>query len=97
MSKKYEIMYILKPELEGDALKNENAALQKIITDNGGKVIDVNEWGLRDLAYAIKKETKGYYVVMKLEVSDTKANAEFDRLTRNNPNVLRYLITVAED
>jgi small subunit ribosomal protein S6 len=39
---------------------------RRLITDNGGKVIDVNEWGLRDLAYAIKKETKGYYVVHEI-------------------------------
>jgi small subunit ribosomal protein S6 len=96
MTKKYEIMYILKSELAADAIKAENASLQKLITDNGGKVIDVNEWGLRDLAYAIKKEVKGYYVVLKLEVSDQKAIDEFNRLTRNNENVLRYLITVAE-
>ena len=96
MSKKYEIMYILRPSMDADALKAENANLQKLLTDNGGKVADVNEWGLRDLAYQIKKESKGYYVVLKVEVNDDKAINEFDRLTRNNQNVLRYLITVAE-
>ncbi len=96
MSKKYEIMYILRPELDEAGVKTANADLQKLLTDNGGKVSDVNEWGLRDLAYAIKKETKGYYVVLKVEVEEQKAIAEFDRLTRNNANVLRYLITVAE-
>lgn len=94
--KKYELMYILRPELDEAGVKNANADLQKLLTDNGAKVIDVNEWGLRDLAYAIKKETKGYYVVLKFEVSDNKAIDEFNRLTRNNSNVLRYLITVAE-
>lgn len=96
MLKKYEIMYILKPELSADAIKAANADLQKLLTDNGAKVVDVNEWGLRDLAYAIAKEVKGYYVVLKIEVSDNKAIDEFNRLTRNNTNVLRYLITVSE-
>jgi small subunit ribosomal protein S6 len=96
MSKQYEIMYILRPELTADAIKTENAGLQKLLTDNGAKVVDVNEWGLRDLAYQIKKESKGYYVVLKIEVNDGKAAEEFDRLTKNNLNVLRYLITVAE-
>jgi len=96
MSKKYEIMYILKPELSADAVKAASADLQKLLTDNGAKIVDVNEWGLRDLAYAIEKENKGYYVVLKFEVSDNKAIDEFNRLTRNNTNVLRYLITVSE-
>ena len=96
MNKKYELMYILRPELDADGVKNENANLQKILVDNGGKVLDVNEWGLRDLAYKIKKETKGYYVVLKFEVSDNKAINEFNRLTRNNANVLRYLIVVTD-
>lgn len=96
MSKKYEIMYILRPSLDADGVKNANAALQKLLTDNGAKIADANEWGLRDLSYQIKKESKGYYVVLKIEVSDNKAIDEFNRLTRNNDAVLRYLITVAE-
>lgn len=96
MSKKYEIMYIIRPELDEAGVKSANADIQKLLTDNGGKVTDVNEWGLRDLAYAIKKETKGYYVVLKVEIEEHKTIVEFERLTRNNANVLRYLITDAE-
>ena len=94
--KKYEIMYILKPSLDADGTKSAIASLQSILEDNGAKVVDVNEWGLRTLAYEIKKEKKGYYVVVKLEANDTKAINEFDRLARNDNNVLRYLITVSE-
>ena len=94
--KKYEIMYILKPELDADQIKAANATLQKILESNGAKVEDINEWGLRDLAYEIKKERKGYYVVVKLSAPDTKAIDEFNRLVRIDANVLRYLITTAE-
>ena len=94
--KKYEIMYILKPELDAEATKAEIASLQNILEANGSKLVDVNEWGLRALAYEIKKEKKGYYVVVKLEAEDTKGINEFDRLARNDLNVLRYLITVSE-
>ena len=94
--KKYEIMYILKPELDAEATKAEIASLQNILETNGSKVVDVNEWGLRTLAYEIKKEKKGYYVVVKLEAEDTKGINEFDRLARNDLNVLRYLNTVSE-
>lgn len=92
--KNYELMYILMPDLAEDAIKAENAALQKIITDNGGKITGVNEWGMKDLAYAIKKQTKGYYVVVNF-TADNKALSEFERLTSLDAKVMRFLVTVA--
>lgn len=94
--KKYEIMYILKSSLDDAARKAQIEKLHGIITKNGGKVNNVNEWGLRDLAYPIKKEIKGYYVVIKIE-ADNVALKEFDRLTRFDVNVLRTLVTVDQD
>ena len=94
--KKYEIMYILKSSLDDAARKAQIEKLHGIITKNGGKVNNVNEWGLRDLAYPIKKEINGYYVVIKIEAENV-ALKEFDRLTRIDNNVLRTLITVDQD
>ena len=93
--RKYEIMYILKADLDEEARKAENEKLAKIITDNGGTVTKTDETslGLRDLAYPIKKETKGYYVVLKVTMDNVAFN-EFNRLVRINGNVLRHLITV---
>lgn len=91
--KKYEIMYILKAGLDDAARKAEVDKLHGAITSKGGKVLDVNEWGLREFAYPIKKETKGYYVVIKIE-ADSVALNEFDRITRFDNNVLRTLVTV---
>ncbi len=91
--KKYEIMYILKSTLEEADRKAEVEKLAKLLTNNGAKVTKTNEWGMRDLAYEIKKEKKGYYVVLKVE-AETAALKEFDRLTKIDSNVLRYLITV---
>lgn len=94
--KKYEIMYILKANLEEGARKEVMEKLHAILTNNGGKVANVNEWGLRDLAYPIKKESKGYYVVIKVEC-EPNATKEFDRKTKINSNVLRYLVTVDQE
>lgn len=91
--KKYEIMYILKASLDDAARKAEVDKLHGIITSNGGKIADVSEWGLREFAYPIKKETKGYYVVIKIEADNVALN-EFDRITRFDNNVLRTLVTV---
>ena len=91
--KKYEIMYILRSTLEENDRKAQVEKLAKLLTSNGAKVSKTDEWGLKDLAYEIKKEKKGYYVVLKVE-AEPAALKEFDRLTKIDNNVLRYLITV---
>lgn len=94
--KKYEVMYILKADLEEEARKAEIEKLHTILTSSGGKVTNVNEWGLRNFAYPINDMLKGYYVVIKV-VTDEVALKEFVRLAKINPNVIRHLITVDKD
>ena len=92
--RKYEIMYILKADLDDAARKEVMDKLAAIITGNGGSVENTDEsMGLRDLAYPIKDETKGYYVVLKVTMDNAAIN-EFNRLVHINPNVLRHLIVV---
>lgn len=87
---KYEIMFIVKPDVEDEARNALIDGFKKILTTDEGTVDNVNEWGLRDLAYEIKDYAKGYYVV--LDATTTPANiAEFERLSRINANVLRHL------
>ena len=92
--RKYEIMYILRADLDEATRKEVMDKLAKIITDNGGKVENTDEsMGLRDLAYEIKDQAKGYYVVLKVEMDNTTIY-EFNRKVRHNPSVLRHLIVV---
>lgn len=93
----YEVMYILKADLDEAARKEVIAKVNAIIADNGGKILNINEtMGLRELAYPIKDQVKGYYVVVKIS-ADIKATNEFNRLVKINPNVLRHLIVVAHE
>lgn len=93
--KKYELMYILKGGLEEEARKAEIERLNKLLEDFGAKITKTDEsLGLRELAYPIKDEVKGYYVVLKLEMEDLKAKNEFDRLSKINSNVIRYIFLV---
>jgi small subunit ribosomal protein S6 len=94
--KKYEIMYILKADLEETARKDEISKLQGILESNKAKVTNVNEWGVKDFAYEIKGARKGYYVVLKVS-ADTEALKEFSRLAKLDQNVIRHLITVDQD
>ncbi len=94
--KKYELLYIIKGSLDETAKKAEVEKTNKLLTDLGAKITKSDEaiLGLRDLAYPIKGEKKGYYVDLKLELNDMKAITEFDRLTKINSNIIRYLFTV---
>lgn len=94
--RKYEIMYILRADLDEAARKDVMDKLEAILTSNGGKVEKTDEsMGLCDLAYPIKDETKGYYVVLKVEMGNEAIN-EFNRLVRINPSVLRHLVVVEQ-
>ncbi len=93
--KKYEIMYILRADLDEAARKEEIEKLAKIIESENAKVTSTKEWGARDLAYPINDEKKGYYVILK--VNAEKALSEFPRIAKLDKAVLRHLITVDED
>ncbi len=89
-------MYILKADLDEASRKEVMDKLAKLITDNGGSVEKTDEsMGLRELAYPIKEQSKGYYVVLKVSM-DNVALYEFNRKVRHNPNVLRHLIVVEQ-
>ena len=94
--KKYELMYIVKDGLDEEARKAEIEKLHGILTSNGATLGAVKEWGLRNFAYPINKQIKGYYVVVKLTANDAALN-EFSRLAKINPNVVRHLFTVDQE
>jgi small subunit ribosomal protein S6 len=89
--RKYEIMYILNANLEEAARQQTIDTLHAVITDNGGTLDKVDEWGMREFAYRIEDMTKGYYVVVDFQ-AEPAAVAELDRICRINPNVVRHLI-----
>ena len=92
--RKYEIMYILRAVLDEAGRKEAIEKLNAILTGKGAKVEKVDEsMGLRDLAYEINKQNKGYYVVLKV-TADEAALREFARLVSINPVVLRHLVVV---
>jgi len=93
---KYEIMYILTATLDDAARKKEIEKLHDILTKNGAKITKVDEWGVKDFAYEIKDQKKGYYVVLKV-TSDASALNEFSRLVRIDESVIRHLITVSNN
>ncbi len=92
---KYEIMFIVKSTLDDATLSNTTKEVQKIITDNKGKVIEFKDMGRKKLAYPINKEVSGFYYLMNAEANHD-AIREFDRRLRINENILRHLILKKE-
>ncbi len=94
--KKYEIMYILKADLDDASRKKEVEKIHNILTKNGAKIIKADEWGIKDFAYEIKDQKNGYYVVLKVSANNDALN-EFSRLVRINENVIRFLVTISNN
>ena len=88
-------MYILKANLEEAVRQETKDGLHAIITNSEGTIENVDEWGLKEFAYEIDYEKKGYYVVINV-TANNEGIAEFDRLARINHNVVRFLIVKEE-
>ena len=94
---KYEIMFIVRPNLEEASVKEVAKSFEKVLADNGAKVESVKDLGQKELAYEIKDFKSGYYYLFKVESKDDKAIKEFDRLALISSDVIRHLITKIED
>ena len=91
--KKYEVMYIVRPNLEEDARKALIEEVNNVFTSNSSTVDSVKEWGMRELAYEIKGETKGYYVLLNV-TAVPEAIKEFERVANIKENIIRYIAVV---
>lgn len=90
----YETLFIVHPE-KGPRLKEFIERFRKVIEGQEGVVSQVEEWGLRDLAYRIDKQGKGYYTLLQYR-SGGRAVEELERNLRLTDGILRYL-TVRDD
>ena len=90
----YETLFIVHPE-KGPRVKEFIERFKKVIEGQEGAVAQVEEWGLRDLAYRIQKQGKGYYTLLQYRASG-RAVEELERNLRLTDGILRYL-TVRDD
>jgi len=88
---KYELMVILDPNIGEEAASKEVEKLKGEIKEFEGNVSSGDFWGIRDLAYRIKKENRGYYAVLNFEIDPSKTK-EFEKDLSLNQTILRYLL-----
>jgi small subunit ribosomal protein S6 len=87
----YEIAILYDPDLEID-LDKATSRVEKIFTDNGGKVKNADNWGKRKLAYPIKKHETAVYVIYTVDVPGANV-AKIESTLNITDEVIRFLIT----
>lgn len=91
MTHPYEVMFILRPDLDEEATTAAIDKIAGVITGQGGKVEKVDRWGKRKLAYEIKGYQDGFYSVVEFEGTPSVAE-ELDRVLKISDEVIRSLI-----
>ncbi len=94
--KHYETMFIIKPTLVEEEIKTKIDFFKDIIIKNGGVIETCLDMGMRNLAYEIKKNKRGYYFVIYFK-APTNLIAELERNYRINEDVLRFIVIKYEN
>lgn len=86
----YETVIIARQDISTQQVETLTENMSSFITDGGGTIAKVENWGLRNLAYKIKKNRKGHYVLLNLD-TPVDAMKEMERNLRLNEDVLRHM------
>ena len=93
--KKYEMLLLLKSDMEEEAREAELNKYREIVTSEGGAVESTDKWGVKKTAYPINFQTDAFYVLIKFS-SEADTIKELDRVAGLSSVVLRRMITKAE-
>lgn len=91
----YEVVYIFDPQLTEEQIQEKLSRFHAQLTEKGGEITASDHWGRRQLAFPIRKQTSGDYVVVQFR-ADSEPLPEYERLLRLDEGVLRYLIVLHE-
>lgn len=90
MMRNYESLYIIHPEVVGDELTAKMEKFQEVLTGQGAEIHKLDNWGVRKMAYQIKKVERGCYV-QTLFRAEAPVIAEYERRLRLDEKVMRFL------
>jgi len=86
----YEHVFLARQDLAQAQVDALAEMATKIITDNGGKIVKTENWGLRSLAYRIAKNRKAHYVMLEFD-APTNVVLELERQIQINEDIIRYM------
>ena len=95
MVRDYELMYIIRPELDDEAVQASIDSVDALIASNGGEVVKTTPWGKRRLAFEVKHMRDGHYVLAKLKLDGDKVT-DVERTLRISDTVFRHLLVLDE-
>ena len=95
MLRDYELMYIVRPELDDDAVRATVKSVRGLIEAQGGDVVKTTLWGKRRLAYEVQHLRDGHYVLVVLHLDPDKVSS-VARALRIHDTVFRHLLVVHE-
>ena len=92
----YEVVYIFHPMMDEEAVNKKLDRFQPIATAaEGAEVTELDHWGVRQLAYQVKDQSQGYYVVVQFTAEPSDLT-EFERILKLDDDLLRYLVVLSE-
>ncbi len=91
----YEMVYIFDATLDEDSVNKKLEKFHPLVLGKSGEVVAVDHWGVRQMAYPVKKQNSGYYVVAQIQ-AESDGLPEFERVLRLDVELLRYLIVLNE-
>ncbi len=94
--RKYEIMYIIRPNIEEEAQTALVERFNTVLTENGAEIAESKVWGKRRLAYEINDFRDGTYMLVKVS-SNPEAVQEFERLAKINEDIIRHIVVKEEE
>ncbi len=93
---KYEIMFIVKADIDEKTQKDTVKTFEKVLTDMKSKIVSSKDMGQKKLAYPIKDQVRGNYYVLNVEAT-AEAVKEFDRKAKIDENILRHIVLREEE
>ncbi|MDF9407051.1 MAG: 30S ribosomal protein S6 [Pelotomaculum sp. PtaB.Bin013] len=94
--RKYEVVFIIRPDLDEDKSTAVIDKFKDLIESQGGEVLKVDKWGKRRLAFEVKDFREGFYVILHIN-AESKVSSELDRVFKITDEVLRHIIVREEE
>ncbi|MCY7781870.1 30S ribosomal protein S6 [Bacillus sp. FSL H8-0515] len=94
--RKYEVMYIIRPNIDDESKKAVIERFNNVLTSNGAEITGTKDWGKRRLAYEINDFRDGFYQIVNVQ-SEAAAVQEFDRLAKISDDIIRHIVVKEEE
>ncbi|MCA1061110.1 30S ribosomal protein S6 [Rossellomorea aquimaris] len=94
--RKYEVMYIVRPNIDDESKKAVVERFDNVLSTNGAEIIESKDWGKRRLAYEINDFRDGFYQLVKMNATSDAVN-EFDRLAKISDDIIRHIVVKEEE